>query len=60
MKLYALHGVFNHEGDTPLGVYSSPELADAAMKRFLDEQSFEVFDDYCVQEFELDAPAQHN
>ena len=60
MKLYALNGVFDYDGDTLLGVYSSPERADEAMKHFIGEEKFKIFDDYFVQEFELDsAPKFH-
>lgn len=60
MKLYALNGVFNYEGDTLLGVYSSAERAEEAMKHFIDSEKFKMFDDYVIQEFELDsAPKLH-
>lgn len=60
MKLYALNGIFDYENDTLLGVYSSAELADAAMKEFLnDHHEFKMFDDFSVEEFELNASAQY-
>ena len=60
MKLYALSGVFDYEGDTLLGVYSSAEHAEEAMKHFIGSEKFKIFDDYVVQEFELDsAPKFH-
>ena len=57
MKLYALNGVFGYEGDTLLGVYSSSEAANRAMNVFKETEKYAVFDDYFVEERELDAMA---
>ena len=55
MKVYALQGTFDYEGRYLIGVYTTREKALEAQAIFIAEE--EQFDDYIIEERELDAKA---
>jgi hypothetical protein len=60
MKLYILSGVVNYEGEMAIGVYSSREEAKVHMKEYMERNDDIIFDDYCIREKILGAPAVCN
>jgi hypothetical protein len=54
--VYVLLGVFDHEGDTLLGVYASNEAADVAYVQYCIDHS--AFDDYRITPVEVGAAAE--
>ena len=56
MTVYVLQGVYDYEGRSFIGVYSTREKATEAQAIFLTEEEGQ-FDDYVIDEREIDAKA---
>ena len=54
MKLFAVIGMWDYEGkDAPAGIYSTQELAEAALDRIKDDED-NSYDDIRIYEYDLD------
>lgn len=55
MTVYTLFGVLYDKGESLLGVYSTQEKAQEAEKNHRVSNVYEIFDEYWIGKYEMDA-----
>jgi hypothetical protein len=58
-KVYTLNGRIIYEGSVVLGVYTSPEEAWEAERKWREDLETMNYDDYYIEEFVLNGNATH-